>query len=301
MLDRDCVACVFALRRLYWTPAGDVECLEPFDWFTLEAWRPKGAGLRVMKRFMTGSRPLFALGGSAAAQNLFTRLGWRPLCTTKRMVLPLTGRYLAWRGRGPLVTRGFDLAARRFYAPRRPARRGLRLEPSGSPGPAFGAIIERQRRFDCVARPDPSLLRWLRDAPPGMGEYIGFNLLAGHAMVGWAWARVLTAGGLRFADLQDLLLADEARDLYPLAVRHMAAVLAGFDLDAIFATTSCPDTLTALEQARFRFDDALPVFAWWPGADLPTRPLISGSHAEHAFFPTPTAAESAWAASPPPG
>jgi len=298
MHGEECVACVFALRRTYWTPAGAIECLEPFDWFTAEAWRPKGAGLRAMKRFMSGSRPLFALGGSVAAQNLFTRLGWRPFCTTNRLVLPLTGRFLEWRGRGALLARGFDLTARRFYAPRRPMRSPLRVEPATSPGPALGSIVQRQRRFDCVPRPDLGLLRWLRAAPPEMGLYLGFNLLVRDAMVGWAWARVLTAGGLRFADLQDLLLADEARDLYPVAVRHVTAALAGFDVDAIFATTSCPDTLTALTGARFRFDDALPVYAWWPGQDLPTRALIMGSHAEHAFFPSPTSSESAWAASP---
>jgi hypothetical protein len=128
-----------------------------------------------------------------------------------------------------------------------------------------------------------------------MGLYLGFNLVAGGRMVGWAWTRILSANGMRVGDIQDLILADSALDLYPTAVAQIAAALAGFGLDAIFATTTCPDTQAALEGHRFRLDCTLPIYGWLPGRTAPPSALITSSHAEHAFFPAPNAAESAWA------
>jgi hypothetical protein len=289
-----CVATIFALKRTYWSAAGDVDCLEVFDWMTTEQWRPLGAGLRVMKRLMAGRHPLLALGGAAAGQELVKRMGWRHLATAERLVLPLSGRFLAQRGRSAAVARAFDLVGSLYYAPRRRRRSVLRIEPGGSPGPALGLILERQRRFALAPRVERARLEWFRQAPPEMGLYLGFNILFDDTMIGWAWARVLTANGIRMADLQDLLIAEEAREHYPEAIEGIAAALAGFGVDAIYSTTSCPDTLRALRQAHFRFDDVLPVYGWWPGTPPEGPVLVTSSHAEHAFFPCPTSAEAAW-------
>jgi hypothetical protein len=291
----ECVACVFAMKRRYWSRTGPVEVLEPFDWYTDEAWRPKGAGVRVMKHLLSSPVPVIPLGGSEAAQRLLARLGYRHAWTAKRWVLPLRGAFLAWRGRPPLLARAFDAVAPLAYRPRAGRHDGVRAEPASNPGAALDQIIQDQQRFDLVPRPDAELRRWFHGAPAEMGLYLGFNLLAGGTMVGWAWGRVVTAEGLRFGDIQDLILADDAIALYPAAVRQVAAALAGFGVDAVFCTTSCPDTQAALARCRFRYDDTLPVFARWPDGEPPARALITSGHTEHAFFPTPTAAESAWA------
>lgn len=294
----ECVASIFGLRRSYKTSGGDVECLDVFDWMTTEQWRPLGAGLRVMKRLMSGPRPLLALGGAAAGQELVRRLGWRHLGTAERLVLPLTGRFLSHRGHPATVARAFDLIGGVYYAPRQKREELLHVEPAGCPGPAYQSILERQKRFALIARTDTTTLDWFRRAPAEMGLYAGFNLLLEQRQIGWAWARVISANGLRFADLQDLLLADDAREWYPAAVRSVTTALSGFGVDAIYSTTSCPDTLRALRSARFRLDAILPIHAWWPGTPPDGPVLVTSSHAEHAFFPCPTAAEAAWASPP---
>jgi len=291
----DCVACVFAMRRTYWSPSGDVECLEPFDWYATDEWRPKGAGLRVMKHLMAGSAPLVAMGGSHEGRRLLGRLGWKHAWTATCVVLPLSGRFLRYRGRSRVVSLGFDLVGRPLYAPPRHPEGRLRVEPAGSPGQALDAIIKGQSRFGFVPRTDDATLRWLRDAPAEFGLYLGFNFIVDGAMVGWARARVLTATGIRIADLQDLILSTEALAFYPEAVNRVTAILASFGPDAIFATTTCPDTLAALRRRHFRPDHMVPVYVWWPGGAPPATALVTRSHGEHAFFPTPTAAESAWA------
>lgn len=295
MDGRECVATIFGLKRKYWSAGGDVECLDVFDWMTTEHWRPLGAGLRVMKRLMAGPCPLLSLGGAEAGQDLVKRMGWRHLVTAERLVLPLRGRFLAQRGHSALVSTAFDLLGGLYYAPRRRQSSGLRVEAASSPGPALSLITERQRRFALVPRSDPATLDWFRRAPAEMGLYLGFNILHGDTMVGWAWARVLRANGMRMADLQDLLIAEEARELYPAAIASIASILAGFGVDAIFSTTSCPDTLRALRAAHFRLDAILPVHSWWPGTPPDGPVLVTSSHAEHAFFPCPTSAEAAWA------
>jgi hypothetical protein len=292
-----CVACVFAMRRTYWSPGGDVEVLEPFDWFTTEEWRPRGAGLRVMRHLMSGPLPLVAMGGSADGQKLLARLGWKHLWTAKGLQLPLTGRYLASRGRSRIVARGFDLLGRPFHRPRRLRRGDLRVEPAATPGPRLEEIMRRQGRFGLVPRPNAAVLQWLRNAPAENGLYFGFNVLLQDEMVGWAWARVATSAGLRLGHFQDLLLSDEARHLYPAVVRKVASSLAGFGLDAVLAASSCPDTLAALAAARFRLDNVIPVYVW--GDVPPGVALITGSHAEHAFFPGPTARDAVWTTSVP--
>ena len=49
-----CVATMFAMRQTYRTPAGIAEALEPFEWHADPAWRPRGAGLRVVKHWCRG-------------------------------------------------------------------------------------------------------------------------------------------------------------------------------------------------------------------------------------------------------
>jgi hypothetical protein len=283
---------------LYWTRQGDVECVEPFDWFTREEWRPKGAGLRVMKHLMTGTRPLIAMGGSEAARKLFLRLGWTHFATADRLFLPLTGRFLTSRRRGPAVAAAFDLLGRPFYVPRR--RRlpdALRIEPGALPGPRLNTLIERQRRFALLARPSLPVLQWLHEAPPELGCYLGFNVVVEGEMVGWARARLFTADGLRLGELQHLFLADEAVSWYGAAVQHLLPLLAGFGLDAIYAATSCPHTLRALRAHRFRRHHDLPLYWWSHDQPAPASALITGVHAEYAFFPAANARESAWAQS----
>jgi hypothetical protein len=290
-----CVACVFGMRRAYWTPSGDIECVEPFDWYTREEWRPKGAGLRVMKHLMSGPRPLIAMGGSLAARNLFLRLGWSHFATAYRLALPLSGRFLRHRGRAPMLAHTFELVGRGMFTPRRHRPDPLRVEPAGWAGPDLDSIIETQRRFALVARPELAAWRWLREAPPEMGIYLGFNLITRDRMVGFASARVFTSEGLHLAELLDVTLADHAVGFYPAAVRRVAYILAGFGVDAIYAVTTCPDTLAALRFNRFRLQNDDPLYGWWKGREAPSSALVTSSHAEHAFFPSPTAAESAWA------
>jgi hypothetical protein len=130
-----------------------------------------------------------------------------------------------------------------------------------------------------------------------LGQYLGFNLVLGDRLVGWAAARVYSVEGLHQAEILDLFLTDDAIGLHPVAARHLVSVLAGFGVDAVFAASSCPATLAALESCHFRLNHPIPLLGWWGGRKPPTgTPLLTSSHAEHAFFPSPTAAEAAWAA-----
>jgi hypothetical protein len=170
----------------------------------------------------------------------------------------------------------------------------MRVEPSATPGAALNAILEGQRRFALVARPNPAAWQWLREAPPEIGGYFGFNLIVENQMAGWAAARVFTSNGQHLAELLDLVLADDAIGFYPAAVRHLVYLLAAFGVDAVFAATSCSHTLAALQSCRFRLHHDVPLYGWWKGREAPGSALVTGSHAEHAFFPTATAGDSVW-------
>lgn len=286
-----CVASMFAMRQTYRTPAGIAEALEPFEWHADPAWRPQGAGLRVVKHWMAGVRPLIALGGTAAAVQLFARLRWSPLCIAETYVLPLRGRFLRARGRGPASTAVFDVVARHYFTPR--ARRGtVELRLVAEPGELARGIAASQRRFEWMRLPDELSWAWLRSAPTVVGQFIAYHLVVDGEVVGWATVRLHRAGMVTHGTIQECFLRDDARHHYADAVRGICVTLSDLRVDAIRCTTSCPDMITALGELRFRHDGADQVFVWNGGQPVVAGPaLLDAGHADRAFFPVPTSAE----------
>lgn len=295
LLGDECVGSLFALSRRYRTPDGEREALELFDWYATEEWRPRGAGLRVLKHLMKDGRQLLALGGTPPARALFERLGWRPIDVAMRLNLPLRGRYFTHRGRGAAFGTAFDLLARAAFRPRARRADGVVLEPTTNLSPAIDALVRTQRRFAFLRVPDHRMHAWLLSAPAALGLYLTFHVRIGEHVAGWATARVHHANGLRTGSLQEVFLADDAVRYYPAVVSTLCEVLAGFDPDVLTAVTSCPDTLASLRALRFRPDYDIPVYSWpTPSGASPGRALADAGHAEWAFFPIATAAEASW-------
>ena len=299
MTDGECIATMFALRRTYRTADGERVFLEPFEWHASEAWRAQAPGLRLVKHYMRGETPLIAVAGTDMAAGLLVRLKWTQVATVERFALPLSGRYLAGRGRGPLVAGVFDVAGRAFFTPRRPRRSALELEPASVPAPGIAALVAAQRRFALMRAPDPETSRWLQRAPSSLGAYMTFHARSEGALVGWATARVFPHGSLLHGELLEVFLADHSREHYPELVAQVSATLAGFGADVLTAATTCPDTIRALRALRFRPDDHRPAFAWWGRTAAPTGPvLVDGAISDHAFFPQQTSGGSAWLEAP---
>lgn len=291
----ECVAMLFALQRRYLTSEGEHDALELFDWYATEEWRPRGAGLRVLKHLMKDGRRLMALGGTPPARALFERLGWRAVDTAWRLNLPLRGRYFLKRGRGPAFARTFDLLARAAFRPRARRAAGVTLEPATTLSPAVDDLVRAQRRFTSLRLPDHRLHAWLLDAPAALGLYLTFHVRVGEHVAGWASARVHHADGMRIGSLQEVFLADDAVGHYPAVVSSLCSILAGFEPDLLTAVTSCPDTLASLRALRFRPDYDIPVYSWPPAPQPPAgRTLADAGHAEWAFFPISTSAEAGW-------
>ena len=299
MAGNDCVATMFALQRTYHTPDGDTECLEPFEWHANEEWRAQAPGLRLVKHYMKGSKPLVAVTGTKMARGLLERLKWQRIATAERFALPLTGRYWAQRGYGTVVTRLFDLAGRSLFAPRRPRTSALILEPAGAFAPPVAALAARQRRFALMRLPDASTVQWLRRAPATVGHYVTLHARLENELIGWVSARIFRHSEQRAGELLEVFLADDMRSWYPTLVAKASATLAGFGADVLLATTTCPDTVAALKRLRFRPAGQSAVLVWWGGAPAPKGPvLIDGAFSDHSFFPLPTASAAAWLEGP---
>lgn len=295
MAGRECIATMFALRRSYRTTAGERVMLEPFEWHASEDWRAQAPGLRLVKHYMRGDLPLIAVAGTDMAAGLLVRLKWTQLGMVERFALPLSGRYLAGRGRSALVARIFDVAGRAYFTPRRVRRPTLSVEPAGSAAPAVAALVAGQRRFALMRVPDAPTARWLLRAPASLGAYLTFHARLEGALVGWVSARVFPHGSLLFGELLEVFLADHARAHYRELVAQVSATLAGFGADVLTAATTCPDTIAALRASRFRPDDRRPAFVWWGDGPVPEGPvLIDGAISDHAFFPQQTAERSTW-------
>ena len=286
-----CVATMFALRRTYRTPERDRDALEPFSWHAAPEWRPRGAGLRVVKHWMAGARPLIALGGTGIATRMFERLRWSRLGTGSCYVLPLHAPFLRARGRGAGVAALFERVVRHYFTPR--AGKGTVVaQVVEEPGPVASRIAGEQRRFGWMRLPDAPTWRWLASAPTPLGRFIAFHLRVDGETVGWATARAHRSGGVYRAELQECFLRDNACAYYPEAVRSVCVHLAGVGVDAIRCVTSCPDMVAALRGLHFRHDNEEPVFVWDPRGPATIAPsLIDGGHADRAFFPVPTRAE----------
>lgn len=286
-----CVATMFALRRQYQTPSGIGEVLEPFEWHADPEWRAQGAGLRVMKHWMAGARPLIALGGTRAATQLFARLRWSPLGIGGTYNLPLRSRFLRARGRGPAFAIAFDAVVRHYFTPRS-AKSCVVLSVVAEPGEQARRIAESQQRFAWMRIPDQPSWAWLRSAPAVIGKFIAYHFSIDGEVVGWATVRLHRTGGVAFAQLQECFLRDEARSHYVDAVRVTCVALSQLRVDVIRCVTNCPDTIAALRQLRFRRDDDEYVFIWNGGRPVTAGPaLIDAGHADRAFFPVPTSAE----------
>lgn len=295
MAGDECVATMFGMRRTWLTPAGPRECLEPFEWHASEEWRAQAPGLRIVKRRMGEPRPMIAVAGTDMAADLLLRLKWTRVGTATKFALPLSGAYLAQRGRGTIVARAFDVLGRPFFTPGRVRGSALVIEPADTYSPALAALASRQRRFALMRLPDSLTLDWLHRAPASVGHYVTFHARVGDSLAGWATGRVFTHGAVRAAEILEVFLADEHRDHYPALLRELSATLAGFGADVLLATTTCPDTMLALRGLRFRIDDERPVIAWWGSEPVPPGPvLVDGAISDHAFFPVPPHSSAAW-------
>lgn len=292
-VGESCVATMFAIRRTYGSPDGEREVLEPFEWHAHPAWRSEGAGLRVVKHWMAGERPLLALGGTDAATRLFARLRWSRLSTGGTYVLPLHAPFLSARGRGRLFTSLFERVVRHYFTPRRDSP-VVRLVRVSEPGPEALAIARAQRRFDWMRLPDVATWRWLASAPAALGRFIAFHIIVDGQVIGWSTARVYRVGGVTCGQIHECFLRDEARAHYPDAFHAVCASLARMPVDAIRCVTNCPDTIAALRGLRFRHDNDEPVFLWNGGRPVAVgSALIDAGHADRAFFPVPTSADAA--------
>ena len=288
----ECVAKMFSLRRTYRTPAGDRSCLEPFEWYANECWRPAGAGLRVVKRLMADGRPLVALGGTELAASLIKRLGWTKVGTVGTYVLPLAGAYLRSRGRNAVFAGAFNLVGRRYFHPTVNAGSPVQLRPVTALGPAALQIARRQQRFAWMRIPDEPTAAWLGRASAEVGRFSTSEVLVSGEVVGWISTRTYTTRGVRSGALQEIFLCDDARSWYPDTVRAASVALAAQGVDVIGCVTSCPDTAAALRSLRFRHDSEEGGFVWMGGDPVPAGPaLLDGGHADRAFFPISTASE----------
>lgn len=298
MAGDECVAMMCAFQRTYAGTAGEVSLLEPFDWYATERWRALGAGLRVVKRFMSEERPLLALGGTAAAQQLFARLGWRAVTTAERHVLPLRGAFMRARGHGAVTAALFDLVGRHYWTPRAVRRSALEMQRVPFFDPTLFSVVDRQRGFALLPVPDAKTSEWLAAAPPEMGRYEFFVFSVRGTRVGWASTRTYWSKGKRTAEIQDFFLADEARVHTEAAIRSLATHLAAAAPAAISIITSCRRVQSALRRVRFRHDEDATVFAWGLDALLPALApiLVTGGHADRSIFPVPTATEAGLAA-----
>ncbi len=294
MAGDECVATMFSMRRRWMTPDGPRELAEPFEWHANEAWRAQAPGFRIVRQRMREPRPMIAIAGTDMAGDLLVKLKWTRVATAMKFALPITGAYLATRGRGGAVAKVFDVIGTPLFRPRR--RRGaLEIETAVNYAPAVHALAAQQRRFTLMRLPDAEQEAWLRRAPAVVGQYVAFHAKADGVLVGWGLGRVFPRGPIRVGELLELYLVDAHRHRYAELAREMSVVLAGYGVDALVATTTCDDTMSALRALRFRPDDLRPVLAWWGGASVPEGPvLIDGAIGDHAFFPVPTDAEARW-------
>ena len=292
MAGDECIATLYVLRRTYQTPDGPRECIEPFEWHANEDWRAQAPGLRLIKHYMKGPRPLVAVAGTDAAGGLLARLRWKSMGHALRFVLPLSGRYLRTRGRSTLLATAFDVIGRPVMMPRPPRRSRLSLSAASGYDSGLGALVGRQRRFGLMRYPDNASAGWLQSAPRPVGHYSVLHARIGDQLVGWVLTRVFTKDGLRVGELLEVFLDDEFRSSYRDLVAAASSTLRGFDLDLVLATTNCPDTTDALKRLRFRPDHQSPVFIWWGKETAPEGPvLVDGAISDHAFFPVPSAEE----------
>lgn len=288
----ECVAKMFVLQRTYRMPGGMRPCLEPFEWYANERWRPAGAGLRVVKRLMADERPIVALGGTALATSLITRLGWTRVCTVGTYMLPLRGTYLRARGWNPWAAGAFDLIGGQYFRPEANTKSPVQLRRTVVPGPSIMDIANRQQRFAWMRMPCARTTGWLGRAPAEVGTFSTNEVLVDGEVVGWASMRTFVAGGVRTGALQEMFLRDDARSLYPEAVRAVSVALAAEGVDVLSCLTSCPDTAAALQGLRFRHDSDEGGFVWNGGDPVADGPaLFDGCHADRAFFPIATAVD----------
>ena len=297
MAGDQCVATLFVLKRQYQTPDGPRECLEPFEWHANEDWRAQAPGLRLIRHYMKGPRPIVAVSGTAVAAGLLTRLRWQTRGFAHRYYLPLTGRYVRTRGRNAAIATAFDLIGRPFVMPRASRRSPLSLVPASNYAEALGDLVARQSRFGLMRQPDGAMMTWLHSAPPSVGTWTVLHARVGDELAGWVLTRVFSNEGLRVGELLEVFLDDRHRRYYPDLIAAAYATLRGYEPDMLLASTTCPDTAAGLQQLRFRRDVECPVFVWWGKNAAPEGTvLIDGAIADHSFFPLLSAKEVAWMA-----
>jgi hypothetical protein len=300
-----CVATLSAFSRKYHTGDGIVECLEPFDWYTLPDMKGFGVGAHLMKGLMDTGKPIVSLGGSEDTLRFLPRLGFRQIAAATEFFLPLTGRYIMRSRKLPALARNvasplLDLAASVVYTPSKPsAAYSFQTLPGTTLGDKLSQI---DGPVGFRPAPDQGFLDWLEKGS-GTGKYFICTVNKDEETVAWLLCRLYRSGGLLHGAILDLRLKQADGDVAVNALRGAGRMLANCGVDDVRAFTTSPFLATAYAQAGYRAgSEKIPALLWCGKHTLDFDSIALSSGPDEAFWPLETkslAAASATGASAP--
>ncbi len=285
----ECVSSLSAFSRTYQFGDEPVECLDPFDWYSLPSVRGSGVGVRLIKYLMDVGKPILTLGGSADTLQIIPRLGWKTVSEATEFFLPLTSRYLLRNRRLPnhwnrAIAPPLDFATATWFMPAKPhgASNCVVLPVSGIDRNLVH--IDGPAGFRSV--PDPRIFDWLMKGSPVTGTYIPMALVGEQEIVAWIIGRLYRSGGLLHGMILDLRLQRQDEALAESAIKYMARALAGFGADHIRAVTTFGLFSAAYRRSGFLAGrEKIPVMMWPESRKLISEQISVSGTADGAFWP----------------
>jgi RimJ/RimL family protein N-acetyltransferase len=263
--DTKIAAMLGAFERTYSIQGELHAALEPFDWACSPEFQNSGVGIWLMKHLMERRLPIVVVGGSAPAQRIYPKLGFRRVGESRQYALFLSARglsqALASRLRSPralIAPLSRLLFALRFGRPKSAMRscgteRVSSLYPSMKDRATFNGTGTNLLWSDEYGA-------WLQRAPEEMGRFLPLSFFEGDRLCGWTLSRAGVAqNGLKVARLIEVG-ALENRQVLSRIVQGTVQHLQSLNLDVVYASTGWPLLKKVFRNRRFVPYGRLPIF-----------------------------------------
>ena len=295
MLDGECGALVSTLKKTWRIGGEAISIYEIFDWRASARYRGKGLGALVLKRVMDEGLPLMTLGGTDDTLRILPRMGWLTVAEGKAFALPLRGEFIARKleRRGRLASRVaamvFGVGGPLWFR----ARRGSvadrwQVSPVTSLDDSCIALYDADRTHGAIATLDHDVLAWAVHGYGRPGQFLSFTLRAEGAPRGWGVCRVVVNEGRRTGEIIDLFVSGDDEEAASALIGEMTTCLAGFQVDAVVTTASCPVVQRALRRNRFITGHSHPLLMFPGRHAAPAAPIhIMRGSADYFLIPRP--------------
>ena len=282
------LACLGVFERNYSINGSRIPCYETYGWASLPMEkRTRGLGIKAMKMAMAEGRPMVALGGSDFTEGVMPRLGFKTVANAPSLVLPLRGSAVPGRGLKRAVVRaGLNFASRLLVPSARDD--GVRYIPVTSFSEDLLAIDGLPGFHAC---PDRNFFAW-QDLRTDIGHFLPMTFVnQADVPIGWCYVRIAEEDrpGLLIARiLETTFFPQSSSRQRETMMRMVVRILAGFEIAAVRALTTCPDTIAALKKLNFWAGRMSPAMVFLNGLEIgQAPPRVSSLRADGGILPIP--------------